>query len=279
MIHKLNFFNKTITGSDVIRKLYQTLFITNFLCIFVILTNGFGDHIYSALAFIFLMIASSFYFYTKNNPLAHLTIFQATLFLSIPISLSTISDYDFSSQIRMPHSNEDYLFNLKNSILYLTVFYLLIFIGLKLGMHKGSLEKKIEYYKPWNIKNILLIMPFYLIIDFYSIIKSTNNYINRFDITYVYQKINLFEVFLNPLSLIIVCVCSIEQYKKNSKEFLLIFFLIIIYFFNNSYTGSRSALLSIILYFYLIPSFIKPDFNFRGAFNWKLILLIIYYIK
>ena len=272
---------KLYLGSKVTEKLYHLILGTNIICIALIFFGEGLDHIYASIIFILMLISFGFYFARKNNPIAHITIFQATISQTIPITLTSLIEYNFSSQIEMPYDNSEYFLDLKYSILYLTFLYIFLFLGLIIGNKKNITSIKSNYINHIDFKKILFIIPFFFITEIYSITKSMENFINRFDASYIYQKVDLLSAIFNPLSLIFVCVCGIDQGKKNSNQHLLIYLLILFYLITNTITGSRAALISVFLYFYLIPSFVYPNIKYKipfkiGLFETSIVFIIIY---
>lgn len=266
-------FIKIVTGRFIQNKIYNVIFTINLICILIILFQNYTPHSFQSLLLILSLSLIGIIFYKKNNALANLTIFQSTFFIIIPLTLTFLFNHNFSSQIEMPYENYYYYNDLCNSIFFLTFCYIFLFTGIYFA-DKNKQNKINNYVPSFEFRKLLIIAPFVFIFEIFSIFKANENFINRFDSNYIYQKVNFLEILLNPISFIIICICTIHQSKKLQHQYL-IYFLMFTFFINSLISGSRSSLISIFVYFYLIPAFINPRFKFRIIIDIKFITLLL----
>ena len=246
--------------------LHKLFFIISvfFSMLSLILIRNLEDSILSFL--INIIIAYSYKLkFTKDIPGYLLIAFSTLIYFQIPTIyiLWTAENYNFDSHSLMPKSSLHYNKYIFYALFFFYISYFSMLIGLGLG--KKIKLKKISFFSGYFNKSttkyfIVLIGLFVL-----GIIFKDNSEIIFARSSSAIKEENIFALIFNDIMFMILFVVLFYKLRNDSQTLKLFLFFVVGFFVLNLIAGKKSALLSIVTIFFLLPVSL---FNSRAIKIW-----------
>jgi hypothetical protein len=277
----LNFFLSVYEIKDLKKSFFKFNLILNILQTFFILPFFFirNNFFTGIIVFIFILLTTYLNLNSKfhERPLSFILIFITTLFINIPLIFITYCGIDYNYEYvskKIPFSRDVYTMLFPYSVIWLFFSWLAIYLGICLsGIKKLYLyQKKVTIRSDENIQerfNVRLYEKFKaikfstivfwaILVTIFSLLQSKNfyevfNYNVKNLIIYNYLKLIFIDEILFFLLLIInLKISQCKDFNLNLKKyFLTIFILIFLFLISKIYAGSKGALYSLLIIFFL----------------------------